>query len=105
MIGTGKTIFVTGGAGYIGSHCVVELLECGYEVVAVDNFTNSVIENDGCSAALKRVEQITGKDVTFYNCDLTDKQKLAEVFNKVNFNLFLKNNVSIPTKFLSQNHF
>lgn len=78
-----KTIFVTGGAGYIGSHCIIELLEKGYDVVAIDNFTNSVNEGDGQSAALKRVEKITGKKVKFYNCDLLDKDRLQEVFNKV----------------------
>ncbi|XP_077274482.1 UDP-glucose 4-epimerase isoform X2 [Temnothorax americanus] len=77
-----RTIFVTGGAGYIGSHCIVELLECGYDVVAIDNFANSVTETDGESAALKRVEQITGKKVTFYNCDLLDREKLETVFNQ-----------------------
>ncbi|EZA46459.1 UDP-glucose 4-epimerase, partial [Ooceraea biroi] len=54
MTGEWRTIFVTGGAGYIGSHCIVELLECGYDVVAIDNFANSVTETDGESAALKR---------------------------------------------------
>jgi len=82
-MGAWKTIFVTGGAGYIGSHCIVELLECGYDVVAIDNFANSVTETDGESAALKRVEQITGKKVTFYNCDLLDREKLETVFNQV----------------------
>ncbi|XP_046434608.1 UDP-glucose 4-epimerase-like [Neodiprion fabricii] len=77
-----KTVFVTGGAGYIGSHCVVELLECGYDVVAIDNFANSVTEDSGESSALKRVEKITGKKVTFYNCDLINKEKLEEIFNK-----------------------
>ncbi|XP_003488377.1 UDP-glucose 4-epimerase-like isoform X2 [Bombus vosnesenskii] len=77
-----RTIFVTGGAGYIGSHCIVELLESGYDVVAIDNFANSVTESSGESAALKRVEQITGKKVTFYNCDLIDRDKLETVFKK-----------------------
>ena len=78
-----KTIFVTGGAGYIGSHCIVELLESGYNVIAIDNFANSVTETSGESAALRRVEQITGKKVIFYNCDLIDRDKLETVFNKV----------------------
>jgi hypothetical protein len=52
-------------------------------VVAIDNFANSVTETDGESAALKRVEQITGKKVTFYNCDLLDREKLETVFNEV----------------------
>lgn len=82
-INTWKTIFVTGGAGYIGSHCIIELMESGYEVVAIDNFANSVTEGKGESAALKRVEKITGKSVKFYNCDLLDKDRLEEIFNKV----------------------
>ncbi|BES90544.1 udp-glucose 4-epimerase [Nesidiocoris tenuis] len=76
-----KTVFVTGGAGYIGSHCIVELLQAGYNVVAVDNFTNSVCE-DGEAPSLKRVEMITGKPVTFYQCDLLNKAKLREIFLK-----------------------
>lgn len=78
-----RTVFVTGGAGYIGSHCVIELLDAGYEVVAIDNFANSVDAEDGHSVALKRVEQITGKPVTFYKCDLLDKNALEKVFQKV----------------------
>lgn len=87
-----KTIFVTGGAGYIGSHCIIELLESGYDVISIDNFTNSVNEGDGQSAALKRVEKITGKKVKFYNCDLLDKGRLQEVFNKVTKSIFLMYN-------------
>ncbi|XP_014278152.1 UDP-glucose 4-epimerase [Halyomorpha halys] len=76
-----ETVFVTGGAGYIGSHCIVQLLEAGYEVVAVDNFTNSVGKN-GEALSLKRVEEITGKQVKFYCCDLLDKEKLHRIFRK-----------------------
>nr|CAD7587643.1 unnamed protein product [Timema genevievae] len=75
-----STVFVTGGAGYIGSHCIVELLEAGYSVVAVDNFTNSVNGQGGEAPSLKRVEQITGKTVTFYQCDLLDKPRLNKIF-------------------------
>ena len=67
-------ILVAGGAGYIGSHTCVELLNAGYEVVVVDNLYNS------CEEALRRVEKITGKTVTFYNVDLLDKPALEEVF-------------------------
>lgn len=77
------TVFVTGGAGYIGSHCIIELIEAGFEVVAIDNFANSVDDNYGESLALKRVEQITGKKITFYKCDLLDKEIINEIFNKV----------------------
>lgn len=76
-----ENVFVTGGAGYIGSHCIVELLNAGYQVIAVDNFANSVCGN-GEALSLKRVEKITGKKVTFYQCDLLDKPRLEEIFDK-----------------------
>lgn len=69
-------ILVTGGAGYIGSHTCVELLNAGYEVVVVDNLCNS------CKESLKRVEEITGKSVKFYEADLLDKDALENIFNK-----------------------
>lgn len=62
-----NNILVTGGAGYIGSHTVVELMKSGYNVVVVDNLSNS------CEESIKRVEQITGKGVKFYNADVRDK--------------------------------
>lgn len=67
-------ILVTGGAGYIGSHTCVELLNQGQEVVVVDNLYNS------CREALTRVEQITGKKLTFYEGDLLDTPFLDRVF-------------------------
>ncbi len=67
-------ILVTGGAGYIGSHTCVELLNQGYEVVVVDNLSNSSEE------ALERVKKITGKNLTFYKADLLDKDALDEIF-------------------------
>ena len=70
------SILVTGGAGFIGSHTCVELLENGYEVVVVDNLCNASKES------LKRVEQITGKKVTFYKGDILDKEFLNQVFEK-----------------------
>ena len=69
-------ILVTGGAGYIGSHTIVELQKEGYEVVVVDNLCNSSKES------LKRVEVITGKPVTFYEVDILDKEGMDEVFKK-----------------------
>ncbi|MCI9583173.1 UDP-glucose 4-epimerase GalE [Clostridiaceae bacterium] len=69
-------ILVTGGAGYIGSHTCVELLNAGYEVVVVDNLYNSSEE------ALKRVEKITGKSVTFYQADILDRPAMDAIFDK-----------------------
>ena len=68
-------ILVAGGAGYIGSHTCVELLKEGYEVVVVDNLYNSSEE------ALKRVEQITGKTVKFYEADILDREALNKIFD------------------------
>ena len=67
-------VLVTGGAGFIGSHTCVELINAGYEVVIVDNLYNS------CREAVNRIEKITGKNVKFYNVDLLDKQALENVF-------------------------
>ncbi|HIU02275.1 MAG TPA: UDP-glucose 4-epimerase GalE [Candidatus Onthocola gallistercoris] len=69
-------VLVTGGAGYIGSHTCVELLKAGYEVVVVDNLCNS------CEEALRRVEEITGKDLTFYKVDILDREGLEKVFEE-----------------------
>lgn len=69
-------ILVTGGAGYIGSHTVVELMNAGYEVVIIDNFSNSD------ASALGGIEQITGKSPTFYNIDLCDKEDLNYCIEK-----------------------
>lgn len=79
----GKTVLVTGGAGYIGSHCVVTLQEAGYDVIALDNFANSVDDGSDGSIALKRVEKITGSPVQFYKCDLLDTQHLEKIFENV----------------------
>ena len=69
-------ILVTGGAGFIGSHTVVELLNAGYDAVVLDNLSNS------CEKSLERVEQITGKKVPFYKADILDRAALEEVFSK-----------------------
>ncbi len=67
-------ILVTGGAGYIASHANLELLNSGYEVVVVDNLSNSSIES------VKRVEKLTGKRISFYETDILDKEKLRQIF-------------------------
>ena len=68
-------ILVTGGCGYIGSHTTLELLNKSYEVVVVDNFSNSSFES------LRRVQEITGKQVTFYEADIRDSAKMDEIFS------------------------
>lgn len=68
-------ILVTGGAGYIGSHTCVELLNEGHDLVVVDNFVNSSVES------LKRVREITGRDFEFVKLDVCDKNALNEVFD------------------------
>ena len=71
-----NTVLVTGGAGYIGSHACVELLQSGYRVVVVDNLENSKIES------LRRIQEITGKAMVFHQADIRDRSALAGVFAK-----------------------
>ncbi len=70
------TILLTGGAGFIGSHTYVELLNAGYDAVIADDFSNSSIE------VIKRLETITGKPVPFHQIDVCDKQALKTVFEQ-----------------------
>ena len=70
------SILVTGGAGFIGSHTCVELLNAGYEIVVMDNFYNSNPES------LKRVKKITGKDFKFYEADIRDREALDRIFSE-----------------------
>jgi UDP-glucose 4-epimerase len=69
-----NTILVTGGAGYIGSHTCVELLNNGFEVIVVDNLSNSKIE------AIRRIEKITGQTVDFHQADINDPTALNRIF-------------------------
>lgn len=69
-------ILVTGGAGYIGSHTCIELINAGYDVVVLDNLSNS------SEKSLERVAQITGKKVPFYKVDILDREGMDEVFKK-----------------------
>ncbi|MBE6876047.1 MAG: UDP-glucose 4-epimerase GalE [Ruminococcus sp.] len=69
-------ILVTGGAGFIGSHTCVEFLESGYEVVVLDNLSNSKEE------AIRRIEKITGKSVDFYKADMRDEEAVRKIFQE-----------------------
>lgn len=69
-------ILVTGGAGYIGGHTCIELINSGHDVVVVDNYSNSMPE------VLNRINEITGKSLEFYECDLLDMEKLDLVFDE-----------------------
>ena len=99
------TILVTGGCGYIGSHTVLELLNKNYDVVVVDNFSNSSFE------ALKRVQQITGKTVTFYEADIRDEAKMDEILSAhkidavIHFAAFkaVGESVRLPLKYYENN--
>ncbi len=99
------SILVTGGAGYIGSHTCVELLNAGYEIVVVDNMSNSKPE------ALKRIKEITGKDFKFYEVDILHKEGLEKVFSEnkieavIHFAGFkaVGESVEIPIKYFHNN--
>lgn len=71
-----KKILITGGAGYIGSHTIVDLLGNNYEIISIDNFSNSF------PSALENLEKLTGKKIHNYNVDLTNLAELKTVFNK-----------------------
>lgn len=71
-------VLVAGGAGYIGSHTAIELLESGYEVVIVDNLSNSN------SIVVDRIKELSGKEIKFYNIDITNKDKMHTVFKENN---------------------
>ena len=76
-------ILVTGGAGYIGSHTVVELQNCGYDVVVCDNLSNS------SKKSLERVEEITGKKVKFYLADILDRDAMVNIFKNEQIDLVI----------------
>ena len=71
-----KSILITGGLGYIGSHTSIELIESGYKIVIIDNLSNSSIES------LRRIKQLVKCDIPFYNIDIRDKDKLGQVFHE-----------------------
>ena len=69
-------ILVSGGAGYIGSHTCIELLNAGYDVVVADNYYNA------SPVVLERVKQITGKDFRFYQADMTKHEDVEKIFTE-----------------------
>ena len=69
-------ILVTGGAGYIGSHTCIQLLEAGHEIVVVDNFYNSKYE------AVRRIRELSGKDFPFYEADVCDSEAVEKIFSE-----------------------
>ena len=72
-------VLVTGGAGFIGTHTALELINCGHEVTIVDNLSNS------CMEAVRRVEKLVGKSITFFQVDLCDRAELDRVFKSSGF--------------------
>lgn len=98
-------ILVTGGAGYIGSHTSIVLLEQGHEVVVVDNLCNSK------RVAVERIEELSGKQVTFYQYDVCDEEKMRQVFQKENIEAVIHfaglkavgESVSIPLRYYDNN--
>jgi len=98
-------ILVTGGAGYIGSHTCLELLQAGFEIIVVDNLSNSKEES------LKRVQELTGKTLSFHKVDLLDKKALSAVFDKYSFDAVLHfaglkavgESVTIPLRYYHNN--
>jgi len=99
------SVFITGGAGYIGSHTIVELLNEGQQVVVLDNLSNSSQE------ALRRVERITGKSVTFYQGDVLDAALLDSIFSENDVESVIHfaglkavgESVSLPLKYYQNN--
>lgn len=98
-------ILVAGGAGYIGSHTCVELLEAGHNVICADNLLNSKYE------AIRRVEQITGKTIKFYKVDLTDYEASKVVFEENHIDGVIHfaglkcvpESISVPLKYYQNN--
>ncbi|GCB65337.1 hypothetical protein scyTo_0007694, partial [Scyliorhinus torazame] len=82
---TTQKILVTGGAGYIGSHCVIELIKSGYVPVVIDNFHNAIRGEDGVPESIRRVSKITGADIIFREIDLLDESALHNLFKEHNF--------------------
>ena len=87
-----SAVLVTGGAGFIGSHTSVELLNAGYDIIILDNFVNSKPES------LKRIKELTGKDFKFYQADIRDEEAMTKVFaeNKIDAVIHFAGLKSVP---------
>ena len=87
-----STVLVTGGAGFIGSHTSIELLNAGYDIIILDNFVNSKPES------LKRIKELTGKDFKFYQADIRDEEAMTKVFaeNKIDAVIHFAGLKSVP---------
>uniref|UniRef100_A0A3P9JGH2 UDP-glucose 4-epimerase n=1 Tax=Oryzias latipes TaxID=8090 RepID=A0A3P9JGH2_ORYLA len=81
----GEKILVTGGAGYIGSHCVLELIEAGYHPVVVDNFSNAVQGEGTVAESIRRIEKLLNTTIEFHQLDLLDRPGLENLFKKHTF--------------------
>ncbi|CAN9502303.1 unnamed protein product [Ophioblennius macclurei] len=80
-----EKVLVTGGAGFIGSHCVVELIEAGLCPVVIDNFSNAVKGEGDMPESLRRIEKLLATHIEFYSLDLLDKPGLEKLFAKHSF--------------------
>ncbi|XP_072836127.2 UDP-glucose 4-epimerase [Pogona vitticeps] len=80
-----EKILVTGGAGYIGSHCVLELVEAGYTPVVIDNFHNAIRGGNALPESVRRVQEIVGKEIPFQELDVLDQAGLQDLFQKHRF--------------------
>uniref|UniRef100_A0A672JD97 UDP-glucose 4-epimerase n=1 Tax=Salarias fasciatus TaxID=181472 RepID=A0A672JD97_SALFA len=80
-----QKVLVTGGAGFIGSHCVVELIEAGFHPVVIDNFSNAVKEGEDVPESIRRIEKLLKTSIEFHKLDLLDKPDLEKLFEKHSF--------------------
>ncbi|NP_001187764.1 UDP-glucose 4-epimerase [Ictalurus punctatus] len=80
-----QKVLVTGGGGYIGSHCVVELIEAGYQPVVIDNFSNAVRGENELPESLRRIETFLNTKIEFQELDLLDKSGLEKIFSQNSF--------------------
>nr|XP_057947243.1 UDP-glucose 4-epimerase [Doryrhamphus excisus] len=78
-------VLVTGGGGYVGSHCVLELIEAGYKPIVVDNFSNAIRGQGGVPESIRRIEKILDTNIEFHELDLLDRAALDAIFKKHSF--------------------